>query len=58
MITNLLNALAQIQLNFANVDCSRNVFSIPQKIITTTFRTTSHPFQHHVCQTIKSQQVF
>jgi len=51
IITNILNAVAQFQLEFC-----KSCFNIPQiKIITTIFRTTSHPFRYEVCQIIKAQ---
>jgi len=54
IITNILNAVAHLQLKFAKV--VRIYLNISQiKIIIITFRTASNPFQHEVCQTIKDQ---
>jgi len=54
--TNILNAVAHLQ--FEVCKSSQDLFKHPtNKIIIITFRTTSKPFQHEVCQTIKDQMI-
>jgi len=54
VITNILNAVAHLQLKCANV--VRIYLNIPQiKIIIITFRTAHNPYQHEVCQSIKDE---
>jgi len=54
IITNIPNAVAHLQLEVCK--SSQDLLNIPQiKIIIITFRTTSNPFQHEVCQTIKDE---
>jgi len=48
--------ITNIGLDFAKVVSI--YVNIPQiEMVTTTFRTTSNPFQHNVCQIIKAQKI-
>jgi len=54
IITNILHAVVHLQLEVCKV--VRIYLNISQiKIIIITFRITSNPFQHEVCQTTKDQ---